>query len=65
MLQAFEAAEAGARLPPLQTRFPARFTHTPIETCDLRDMAGLVALLSAWLGEIGAGFDFSRGPAIP
>ena len=45
--------------------FPARFTHTPIESCDLRDMAGLVALLAAWIGDMDAGFDFSRGVAMP
>jgi putative aminopeptidase FrvX len=45
--------------------FPARFTHTPIESCDLRDVADLVALLAAWIGDIDAGFDFSRGVAMP
>ncbi len=45
--------------------FPARFTHTPIEACDLHDMADLVALLATWIGSIGADFDFSRGAAMP
>ena len=45
--------------------FPARYTHTPAETCDLRDMAGLVAVLSSWFDGLDAGFDFDRGVAMP
>jgi putative aminopeptidase FrvX len=41
--------------------FPARYTHTPIETCDVRDMAGLVDVLNAWLDGLDAAFDLDRG----
>jgi putative aminopeptidase len=44
---------------------PARFTHTPIESCDLRDLAALIELLGSWIGAIDAGFDFGRGVAMP
>jgi putative aminopeptidase len=44
---------------------PARFTHTPIETCDLRDVASLIRLLGAWVQGIDRSFDFDRGVAMP
>jgi putative aminopeptidase len=55
----------GAGTAAIDLGFPARFTHTPIESCDLRDVAGLIELLSAWIGGIDAGFDFGRGVAMP
>jgi putative aminopeptidase len=42
-----------------------RYTHTPIEVTDLRDVDVLVDLLAAAIASIGAGFDFDRGPAMP
>jgi putative aminopeptidase FrvX len=42
-----------------------RYTHTPIEVTDLRDVDATVALLTAALGAFDAGFDFSRGAAMP
>jgi putative aminopeptidase len=45
--------------------FPARYTHTPIETCDVRDIAGLVAVLTAFFDGLGAGFDLRRSLAMP
>jgi putative aminopeptidase len=55
----------GAGTAAIDLGFPARFTHTPIESCDLRDVAGLIELLSVWIGGIDAGFDFGRGVAMP
>jgi putative aminopeptidase len=42
-----------------------RYTHTPIEVTDLRDVDAMVALLAAGLGALDAGFNFSRGAAMP
>jgi putative aminopeptidase len=42
-----------------------RYTHTPIEVTDLRDVDVIIDLLVAAIGRIEAGFDFSRGPAMP
>jgi putative aminopeptidase len=39
-----------------------RYTHTPVETTDVRDIAVLIELLGAAIGGIEAGFDFGRGP---
>ena len=55
----------GAGTAAIDLGFPCRFTHTPIETCDLRDVAGLIDLVGSWLQEIEAGFDFDRGVAMP
>jgi putative aminopeptidase len=42
-----------------------RYTHTPIEVTDLRDVDVLIDLLAAAIGDITAGFDFGRGVAMP
>ena len=55
----------GAGTATIDLGLPARFTHTPIESCDLRDVADLIALLAAWIGGIDAAFDFDRGAAMP
>jgi putative aminopeptidase len=55
----------GAGVACIDLGIPARFTHTPIESCDLRDVAALIDLLVAWLTGMGADFDFGRGVAMP
>jgi putative aminopeptidase len=42
-----------------------RYTHTPIEVTDLRDVDTMIDLLVAAIGAIDAGFDFGRGAAMP
>jgi putative aminopeptidase FrvX len=42
-----------------------RYTHTPIEVTDLRDIAVLIELLTAAISSIDADFDLSRGVAMP
>jgi putative aminopeptidase len=42
-----------------------RYTHTPIEVTDLRDVDVLIDLLAAAIGAVEAGFDFGRGVAMP
>ena len=49
-----------AGIPSIDLGFPVRYTHTPIETCDLADLEGLVSLLAAGIAGISGGFDFSR-----
>ncbi len=52
----------GEGIPTMDVGYPTRYTHTPIEMCDLRDLAGLAALLHAGLAEMTAGFSFARRP---
>jgi putative aminopeptidase FrvX len=50
----------GEGVPSIDIGFPARYTHTPIEVCDLGDLHGVVHLLEAVMREFTAGFSFSR-----
>lgn len=40
--------------------YPMRYSHSAREVCDLRDLEGLVALLTASLGRIGPDFSLDR-----
>jgi putative aminopeptidase len=40
--------------------FPARYTHSALEVCDLGDLAGLARLLIAGIGSIDASFSLDR-----
>jgi putative aminopeptidase FrvX len=40
--------------------FPARYTHSSLEVCDIRDLAGLTHLLVAGLGRIDRTFNLDR-----
>jgi len=40
--------------------FPARYTHTPIEVCDLEDIEKLSAVVHRMLLRIDSGFSFNR-----
>lgn len=40
--------------------FPARYTHSALEVCDLSDLAGLTQLLVAGIGRIEPGFSLDR-----
>ena len=50
----------GEGIPTMDVGFPLRYSHMPVEVCDLRDLEGLAALLEAALGGMGAGFSFAR-----
>lgn len=50
----------GTGIPCIDLGFPARYTHTPVETCDLADLEGLYTLLVAGLSSISPDFDLSR-----
>jgi putative aminopeptidase FrvX len=44
----------------LDMAFPARYTHTPVESCDVRDLEGLAALVSAMMRQISKDFQLAR-----
>ena len=50
----------GDGIPCVDVGFATRYTHTPIEMCDLRDLAGLTAWLHAALAAMPSGFSFAR-----
>ena len=50
----------GEGIPTMDVGYPTRYTHTPIETSDLRDLAGMATLLHASLAGMKAGFSFER-----
>ena len=47
-------------VPCIDLGFATRYTHTPVEVCDLADLEALLSLLAAGLSSIGPDFDFSR-----
>lgn len=40
--------------------FPSRYTHTSLEVCDMRDLEGLAALVTAAIVRMGKDFDLNR-----
>lgn len=40
--------------------YPMRYSHSALEVCDMRDLAGLADLLEEMLARLGPGFDLSR-----
>jgi putative aminopeptidase FrvX len=53
----------GDGVPAIDIGYPARYTHTPIEVCDLRDIHSVAQLLEAVMRDFTPGFSFARqGP---
>jgi putative aminopeptidase FrvX len=50
----------GEGIPSVDLGFPARYTHTPVETCALDDLERLVDLLEGVVGALKPGFSLSR-----
>ncbi|MBP2448448.1 M42 family metallopeptidase [Rhizobium leguminosarum] len=50
----------GDGIPSMDIGFPTRYTHTPIEVCDLRDLEGIVVILHGALDNMTSEFSFSR-----
>ncbi|MEL6208294.1 MAG: M20/M25/M40 family metallo-hydrolase, partial [Pseudomonadota bacterium] len=50
----------GPGIAALDLGFPLRYSHSALEVCDLRDLAGLVQLLDAMLSRIGPDFALGR-----
>lgn len=44
----------------LDLGFPARYTHSPVECCDVGDVENLAVLVAAMMREIGPGFPLGR-----
>lgn len=44
----------------LDMGFPARYTHSPVEVCSIRDIENLGKLVAATVGALDAGFDQNR-----
>lgn len=49
----------------LDMGFPVRYTHSPVETCDVRDIEQLGSLVAATCSAIQASFDPARYRVIP
>jgi putative aminopeptidase len=50
----------GEGIPSIDVGYPTRYTHTPVETCDLSDLVGLTELLETALAGMDANFSFAR-----
>ena len=51
---------SGHGVPSIDLGYPVRYTHTPVETCDLRDLAALTELVDHGLRAIDGAFDLAR-----
>ena len=47
-------------IPVVDLGFPARYTHTPVEVCQLSDIEGLLKLVAALVADLKPGLSFSR-----
>jgi putative aminopeptidase FrvX len=50
----------GEGIPSIDVGYPTRYTHAPIETCDLADLEQISALLALALRDMKTGFSFER-----
>jgi putative aminopeptidase len=50
----------GSGVASIDLGFPARYTHSSLEMCDVADLAGLTRLLIAALPRIGPRFSLDR-----
>jgi putative aminopeptidase FrvX len=50
----------GAGVAAIDLGFPARYTHSSLEVCDLADLAGLTRLVTGGIGRIDRGFSLDR-----
>ncbi len=50
----------GEGIPSVDVGYPTRYTHAPMEMCDLRDLAGLASWLHAALADMPGGYSFAR-----
>lgn len=51
----------GTGIPSVDLGFPARYTHTPVETCQLSDIEQLVLLLEETVRSLRPDMDWNRG----
>lgn len=50
----------GGGIPSIDVGYATRYTHTPVETCDLGDLVGLAELIETALSGMDASFSFAR-----
>jgi len=50
----------GTGIPCIDLGFAVRYTHTPVETCDLRDLEALLSWLISGIAGFSAGFSLAR-----
>ncbi len=48
-------------IPTIEVGFPARYTHSPYEACNINDIEGLIKLLEKLIINTNSTIDFSRG----
>ena len=53
-------AQTRGGVPAITVGVPRRYSHSPVELFDLKDMENLVEILVASLKALGAGFDLHR-----
>ncbi|WP_324716557.1 M42 family metallopeptidase [Carboxydochorda subterranea] len=51
----------GTGIPSVDLGFPVRYTHTPVETCQLSDLEQLITLLEETIRSLGPDLDWARG----
>lgn len=51
---------SGEGIPSIDLGYPVRYTHTPVETCDLRDLEALTELVHHGLNAVDASFSLQR-----
>jgi putative aminopeptidase FrvX len=52
---------AGSGVPAIDIGFPVRYTHSPLETCDVNDLKYTVDLIFEWLAELSILPNLERG----
>ncbi|AFZ69402.1 M42 family metallopeptidase [Deinococcus peraridilitoris] len=55
----------GEGIPFLDLGFSTRYTHTPVETCSLKDLEALARLCEAMIRDVPQQFDLTRGMHTP
>jgi endoglucanase len=53
-------AQTREGIPAITVGIPRRYSHSPVETFSLDDMAGLIRILESAIKEIKAGFNLLR-----
>lgn len=51
----------GDGVPAIEVGIPARYTHSPVEACDLRDVDATVSLLDGFIQGLATPLDLARG----
>lgn len=52
---------AGSGVPAIDIGFPVRYTHSPLETCSMKDLENIVELIFEWLATLSTLPNLERG----